>query len=116
MHFFPSSRATFPARLVALRRRAADARYRTRADVAPEAASARRAVARPCARIINEVFKTIRAIESRGTTILFVEQNATIALRTADRCYVIERGRVVREGLAANLLADPAIISAYLGT
>jgi len=67
-------------------------------------------------RIINEVFKTIRAISQRGTTILFVEQNATIALRTADRCYVIERGRVVREGLAANLLADPAIISAYLGT
>jgi branched-chain amino acid transport system ATP-binding protein len=67
-------------------------------------------------RIIEEVFKAIRAVSRLGMTILLVEQNARIALQIANRGYVVERGRVASEGSAAQLLVDPEIISAYLGT
>jgi branched-chain amino acid transport system ATP-binding protein len=66
--------------------------------------------------IIEEVFKAIRAVSRLGMTILLVEQNARIALQIADRGYVVERGRVASEGSAAQLLVDPEIIKAYLGT
>jgi branched-chain amino acid transport system ATP-binding protein len=66
-------------------------------------------------RLVEEVFRQIEAINRAGLTILLVEQNAAMALRTAHRAYVLDRGRVVREGPAATLVADPEIVAAYLG-
>jgi branched-chain amino acid transport system ATP-binding protein len=66
-------------------------------------------------RLVEEVFRQIEAINRAGLTILLVEQNAAMALRTAHRAYVMDRGRVVREGPAATLVADPEIVAAYLG-
>lgn len=65
--------------------------------------------------LVQEVFRVIRDIRTRGTTLLLVEQNARMALAVADRGYVLENGRVVQEGPAADLLKDEAIITAYLG-
>ncbi|RMG84974.1 MAG: branched-chain amino acid ABC transporter ATP-binding protein, partial [Candidatus Dadabacteria bacterium] len=50
-----------------------------------------------------------------GTTVLLVEQNARMALRVAQHAYVLETGRVVREGTARDLLEDPRVQEAYLG-
>jgi branched-chain amino acid transport system ATP-binding protein len=50
-----------------------------------------------------------------GTTIFLVEQNAHMALRVADRAYVLQTGQIVKHDTAANLLADPAVQAAYLG-
>ena len=58
--------------------------------------------------IINEINKT-------RVDILLVEQNAQHALRLARRAYVMETGKVTREGLGRELLEDPYIRSAYLG-
>jgi branched-chain amino acid transport system ATP-binding protein len=60
--------------------------------------------------IITEINKTL------GTTILLVEQNAAQALQRADRAYVLETGKVVKEAKASDLLNDPAVREAYLGT
>ncbi len=65
--------------------------------------------------VINEIFRVIRRINERGTTVLLVEQNANIALRNANRAYVLETGTIVKEGGARDLLHDPAILEAYLG-
>jgi branched-chain amino acid transport system ATP-binding protein len=65
--------------------------------------------------LVNQVFDTIRRLKAAGTTILLVEQNARMALATADRAYVMETGRITREGRGADLLHDPAIRAAYLG-
>ncbi len=65
--------------------------------------------------LVAQVFRTIRELRAAGTTILLVEQNARAALKTADRAYVMETGRITREGPAADLLHDPAIRAAYLG-
>jgi branched-chain amino acid transport system ATP-binding protein len=65
--------------------------------------------------LVNEVFNIIREIKAQGTTILLVEQNAIKALQVADYAYVLERGRVVKEGSASELQNDPEVISAYLG-
>lgn len=65
--------------------------------------------------LVQEVFRVIREIRSRGTTLLLAEQNARVALAVADRGYVLETGGVVQEGPAAGLLKDEAIIAAYLG-
>jgi branched-chain amino acid transport system ATP-binding protein len=67
-------------------------------------------------RVVEEVFRQIEAINRAGITILLVEQNAAMALRAAGRAYVMERGRIVREGPAAALVSDPEIVAAYLGT
>ncbi len=61
------------------------------------------------------MFAAIAALEQEGVTILLVEQNASAALDVADYAYVIETGRIVLEGDAANIAADPAVIAAYLG-
>ena len=50
-----------------------------------------------------------------STTILLVEQNASAALDVADRAYVLETGRIVLSGPAAQVAADPAVAAAYLG-
>jgi branched-chain amino acid transport system ATP-binding protein len=65
--------------------------------------------------VVTQVFAALRALNSEGLTILLVEQNARQALLATDRAYVIERGCVVHEGLSADLAADPAIVSHYLG-
>jgi len=65
--------------------------------------------------IVAQVFETIRELKADGTTILLVEQNAHLALKTADRAYVMETGRITMEGKGRDLLGDPAIRAAYLG-
>ena len=65
--------------------------------------------------VVEEIFEVIKRINKRGTTILLVEQNANIALKNADRAYVLEIGTIVKEGNAKDLLHDPAIRAAYLG-
>ncbi|GBD44611.1 High-affinity branched-chain amino acid transport ATP-binding protein LivF [bacterium HR40] len=66
-------------------------------------------------RLVETIFATIADLRQRGTTILLVEQNAFAALSLADRGYVLESGRVVLEGPAAELLADRRVQAAYLG-
>jgi branched-chain amino acid transport system ATP-binding protein len=65
--------------------------------------------------IVENIAKVIRNIHQQGTTILLVEQNAFLALGLADRAYVIETGRIVREGGGRELLHDPYVKNAYLG-
>ncbi len=65
--------------------------------------------------LVRELFRIIVALREQGLTLLLVEQNARQALRVADRAYVMETGRIVREGPAAALLKDPALQVAYLG-
>lgn len=64
---------------------------------------------------IKEIFNIIQEINKRGTTILLVEQNATIALEISDRGYVIETGKIVATGTAQELLASDEVQKAYLG-
>jgi branched-chain amino acid transport system ATP-binding protein len=64
--------------------------------------------------IVKEVFRIIAELKQR-TTILLVEQNARKALQIANYGYVLEGGRVVQEGPAAELQGDPRIVEAYLG-
>jgi branched-chain amino acid transport system ATP-binding protein len=66
--------------------------------------------------IVQEIFAVIRQLREAGTTILLVEQNATLALRTADRVYVLEAGQLTLTSAAAELLTDERIKQAYLGT
>ncbi len=66
-------------------------------------------------RLVAEIFKHIKALKAGGTTILLVDQNARAALTVADRGYVMETGRIVAEGRAADLLRDPQVQQAYLG-
>ena len=65
--------------------------------------------------LVRDIFQALRDINATGTTILLVEQNARQALKLADRGYVLETGRIVAAGAAANLLNDPAVNAAYLG-
>jgi len=65
--------------------------------------------------LVAEIFGHIAALKSRGTTILLVDQNARAALAIADRGYVMETGRIVGQGRAADLLRDPQVQQAYLG-
>jgi len=65
--------------------------------------------------LVAELFACIRRIHAEQVTILLVEQNVHQALAIADRAYVLENGRAVRTGTAAELLADDAIQAAYLG-
>ena len=66
-------------------------------------------------RLVRETFEVIENLRRQGTTILMVEQMARIALRVSDRGYVLEHGRIVHEGEAADLLNDPRVLGAYLG-
>ena len=65
--------------------------------------------------LVKEIFDIIRVLNEQGTTILLVEQNASMALSIADRAYVLETGRVARYGAASDLLHDEAVRKAYLG-
>ena len=65
--------------------------------------------------LVNEIFDIIESISKSGTTVLLVEQNAKKALSIANRAYVLETGRIVKENDAQALLHDEAIKKAYLG-
>jgi ABC-type branched-chain amino acid transport systems, ATPase component len=65
--------------------------------------------------LVNQIFDIIKEINSRGTTVLLVEQNAQQALHLANRAYVLETGRVIKSADAALLLDDPQVKAAYLG-
>ncbi|MCD7814432.1 MAG: ABC transporter ATP-binding protein [Lachnospiraceae bacterium] len=65
--------------------------------------------------IVQEIFNIIRQIHKEGVTILLIEQNANMALRTADIGYVMETGRITMTGSGASLLADEKVRAAYLG-
>lgn len=65
--------------------------------------------------IVETIFNVIRTLNQQGTTILLVEQNARMALKTAHRGYVLETGSVTIEGSGADLLADARVQAAYLG-
>jgi branched-chain amino acid transport system ATP-binding protein len=65
--------------------------------------------------VISQIFKIIAEINSLGTTVLLVEQNAQQALTRSDRAYILETGEVTRRGNARELLADDSIRAAYLG-
>ena len=64
---------------------------------------------------VNEIFDIIKQVSASGTTVLLVEQNAKKALSIADRGYVLETGKIVKEGKASDLLNDEAVKKAYLG-
>jgi branched-chain amino acid transport system ATP-binding protein len=65
--------------------------------------------------LVDAIFEVIREINSKGTTILLIEQNALLALKTASRGYVLETGSVALSGPAEELIASPDIQRAYLG-
>lgn len=65
--------------------------------------------------IVQIIFQIIREINSTGTTILLVEQNAHMALRVAHRAYVLEVGNIVMQGQAAELAASDEVKKAYMG-
>ena len=65
---------------------------------------------------IAQIFDIIQKIKEQGMTILLVEQNAAKALKIADRAYVLETGLITKEGRGKDLLNDPVIRKAYLGT
>ncbi len=65
--------------------------------------------------LVKEIFNIISALHDTGITILLVEQNALKALQVADRGYVMEIGRIVATGVAAELLRSEALREAYLG-
>ena len=64
---------------------------------------------------MQEVFRVIKEINAAGTTILLVEQNATMALAVSHRGYVMETGRIALQGDAKDLLQNPQVQNAYLG-
>jgi branched-chain amino acid transport system ATP-binding protein len=65
--------------------------------------------------ITREVFKILREVAEEGTTLLIVEQNANLVLDFADHAYVLETGRVVLDGTAAEIGADEGVRRSYLG-
>ncbi len=65
--------------------------------------------------LVEQIFQTVESINSQGTTILLVEQNAAIALSVAHRAYVLETGTIALSGSAAELHEHPEVRRAYLG-
>ena len=66
--------------------------------------------------IVNEMFSAIKRVNAEGTAVLLVEQNVAMALRVADRAYVLEEGRMAAEGAPDELMQRDEIRRAYLGT
>ncbi|WJV53328.1 ABC transporter ATP-binding protein [Pectobacteriaceae bacterium CE90] len=66
-------------------------------------------------KVVGELFSTIKQLQSEGITVLLVEQNATAALKIADRAYVLENGHIVLHGQAQEILANPEVKRMYLG-
>jgi len=65
--------------------------------------------------LVQEIFDIIKELNEQGTTILLVEQNASMALSIADRGYVLETGSIVKTGTGKELLSDDDVRRAYLG-
>ena len=65
--------------------------------------------------IVQGIFNIIREINNQGTTVLLIEQNANMALKTADYGYVMETGRISLAGTGAELLANEQVKELYLG-
>jgi branched-chain amino acid transport system ATP-binding protein len=65
--------------------------------------------------LVEEIFRIIKEINSQGTTILLVEQNALMALSISNRAYVLETGRIILEGKAQDIMNNPQVKAAYLG-
>jgi len=66
--------------------------------------------------LVKEIFSLLEKINSEGTTILLVEQNANMSLRLASRGYVLETGNITLSGTGRELLENPLVKEAYLGT
>ena len=66
--------------------------------------------------IVRGIFDIIKEINKQGVTVLLIEQNANMALQTADIGYVLETGRITMTGTGKDLLADEKVKAAYLGT
>ena len=64
---------------------------------------------------VEKIFKVIEMLRKEKITMLLVEQNANLALEVSDRAYVLETGKIVKEGSAKELKNDPTIKTAYLG-
>ena len=65
--------------------------------------------------VVKGIFEIIREINKQGVTILLIEQNANMALHTADLGYVMETGRITLSGPGRELMANEAVKKAYLG-
>jgi branched-chain amino acid transport system ATP-binding protein len=65
--------------------------------------------------LVEEIFRIIKEINEQGTSILLVEQNASMALSIANRAYVLETGRIVLSGAANEVANNPQVKVAYLG-
>ena len=66
--------------------------------------------------VVKEIFAVVRSLRERGMTILLVEQMANQALKIADRAYVLRTGEITSSGTASEVLADPSVRDAYLGS
>ncbi|TAM88403.1 ABC transporter ATP-binding protein [bacterium] len=67
-------------------------------------------------KLVDAIFSIIAEVRASGTAVLLVEQNARKALALADRAYVLERGRITLSGTGGELLHQPAVVEAYLGS
>jgi branched-chain amino acid transport system ATP-binding protein len=65
--------------------------------------------------VVSEIFRTIRSLNSEGTTTLLVEQNAREALRISNRAYLLDTGRIVLTGSGEELLSNEEVKRAFLG-
>jgi branched-chain amino acid transport system ATP-binding protein len=65
--------------------------------------------------IVSRIFEIVAALRAGGTAVLLVEQNAHLALRYADRAYVIENGSIALQGTGAALARDERVRAIYLG-
>jgi len=65
--------------------------------------------------VVKDIFSIIRKVNEEGMTVLLIEQNANMALKTADTGYVLETGRITMQGAGIDLLNDEKVKQAYLG-
>ena len=65
--------------------------------------------------VVQDIFSIIKEINNQGVTVLLIEQNANMALKTADLAYVLETGNITMRGTGAELLANEKVKEAYLG-
>jgi branched-chain amino acid transport system ATP-binding protein len=66
-------------------------------------------------RLVVDVLRTVRGLVGENLSVLLVEQNVRAAIEVVDRLILLERGRVLAEGPAAEMRDDPRILAAYLG-
>jgi len=65
--------------------------------------------------VVQQIFDIIKEINKKGVTVLLIEQNANMALKTADIAYVIETGEIILSGSGTEVMANPSVREAYLG-